>query len=287
MLTFFLISCKTSERITSVVPANGILMNPTIKPNAIYRTTMVTDNVSKVEYVGDEDVVEGIKSSGIEYPIITGTNNKIVTTSETGKLNLDGGYSMKSIYESIEESSRGNMPNRNASNGILKQLEGVQTFGSVDIEMNMTIDSIVGLQNEAFRSSIEQGMKAIVKQINYPKEYVQVGDTFHIHTPLAFPVGGGQNMALLVNDIYLLDSITHHIAYFSIDQVITLEVENQITDIRVEGKGNGNIEYDIVNQVNKYYYTELKMNSNIDVGDLGVKTEAITKTTVKVDFELK
>jgi len=60
------------------------------------------------------------------------------------------------------------------------------------------------------------------------------------------------------------------------------EIENKV--IIVEGKGSENIEYDIENQSNKYYYTELEMLSEIELNEMKVKTVALTKSTTRTQI---
>lgn len=284
---FFIVSCKTQEIITVELKQDGVLMNPTILPNSIYHTSVMTENNAVIEYFGNDDIIENFKTSGIEYPLVSNTTNLIGTTMETGKVTASGGFSVNSTYDTVEESLTGSMAKLKGSNGILKQFLGVRTFGNIDSQMQVSVDSIVGLENEALRSTIEQGMKSILNQVAYPNEYVQVGDSFSISMPIVFPIVGGKVMDMVIETKYLLDSISNTIAYFSLDQNITLGVDEQEVGIVIYGEGNGSIEYDMVNQNNQYYYTELKMNSTVDIEPFGVKSESINKTTVKTEIEKK
>ena len=69
---------------------------------------------------------------------------------------------------------------------------------------------------------------------------------------------------------------------YSYKDIFDHEIENKV--IIVEGKGSENIEYDIENQSNKYYYTELEMLSEIELNEMKVKTVALTKSTTRTQI---
>lgn len=257
---------------------DGILMKPTLLPNLIYQTTVLTENNTIIEYVDNDDIINNLKAKGIEYPITSNTRNLFESTMRTGQINEQGQFTIKSTYDKVETELTGSIIKLKKTDSSIKKLQGARAYGKVDKEYNIEIDSITNLKDESFRTTIEQGMKAIINQIEYPKEQIQIGKSFTIETPVKFPAGNGTAMDMIITDIYLLDSVSNNIAYFSIDQNIKVETSLEQTDLIVEGKGNGVIEYNLINKSNRLYYTELSIYSEVEVSGFKVKTKALTKS---------
>lgn len=275
---FFLFnSCNAQEK-------EGVLMNPTLMPNMEYITSVQTENNTIIEYVGNNALIENLKSKGIEYPITSNSKNLIVSTTRTGIMNNNQEFTIKSTYDKVETELKGSITKLKEKNSSIEKLQGAQAYGKVLKDLKIEIDSIVGLKDESLRTTIEQGMKTILNQIEYPKEQIKKGESFTIKTPVKFPAGNGVTVDMIVTNKYLLDSISNLIAYFSIKQDIKIETSIEQTDLIVKGSGVGVIQYDIINRSNKLYYTELLMNSEIEVSGVKVKTKALTKSTTTTEI---
>lgn len=278
-ISFFLPlnSCKAQEK-------EGVLINPTLMPNMEYKTSVHTENNTIIEYVGNNAIIENLKSKGIEYPITSNSKNLIVSTMRTGIMNNNQEFIIKSTYDKVETELTGSITKLKEKNSSIEKLQGAQAYGKVLKDLKIEIDSIIGLKDESFRTTIEQGMKTILNQIDYPKEHIKKGESFTINTPVKFPAGNGVMMDMILTNKYFLDSISNVIAYFSIEQNIKIETSIEQTDLIVEGKGSGLIQYDIKIQSNKLYYTEFLMNSEVEVSGVKVKTTALTKSTTTTEI---
>jgi len=269
-------SCKVQEK-------NGILIEPTLLPDKEYRTVLITEDNSTIEYKNNANILKALEDKGVEYPITSNKKSIMESTLITGKSNGEK-YSLSSSYDKAQSEHTGSLTKLQEPQKTIDNLEGAKVFGWIKNQRDIVIDSIVGLKDESLRTTIEQGMKNILNQIEYPKEKLEVGNSFSIETPMKFPAENGIVLDMVLMNTYKLDSINNSVAYLSIIQEMEARTEIAETDMKLEGLGSGRIEYHLTDKTYQLYKTEMNINTSTAVQDFEVITKARTISTMKTEI---
>lgn len=276
LFVLILISCKVYKR-------QGILFEPTIFSDKEYKMTLITEENSIIEYSGNQLLIDAIKEQGVEHPITSNKKTEIETKLTTGKLK-GSKYSFRLNYDKVKSSHTGSIAKLNNPIKTIERLQGVGIYGWVDENKDIEIDSVINLQDETLRISIEQGMKNIMNQIEFPKETISIGESFSNKTPIKFPVGNGTVLDMTITNTYKLISISNAIAYLSINQNIEVESDIAGSDLDIEGFGKGQLEYDIINKNVERSKTEMNFNSSIKIEGFNVKSNTKNISILKTEI---
>lgn len=264
----------------------GILIEPILLPNKEFKKTIIIEEKLLMEYEDNEQIIKVLKSKGIEYPITSNKKKVIETTTITGKSNEEK-YSVITTFDKEESEQNGSLSKLKETSKSVDKLKGLKVYGWVIINKNVIVDSIVGLKDESIKEVVEQSMKNILNQIEYPKKVLYVGDTASTRIPMSFPAGNKIVFNIVLKTIYKLDSISNPIAYLSIDQSIEAGTEISKVDLKIEGFGKGQIKYHLTDRIFQLYQTELDMTSLTSVESLKIKMKGKTISTMMPEIVKK
>lgn len=270
-------SCKAQKE-------SGVLLDPTLVPNQTYKVIQSSEDITIIEYKGDDKFIEALEQKGIEHPISSNEKEIIVSSLKTGRIDANGEFTLTCFYENASSELTGSITKLKEPNQSIEKLKGAIAFGKVNSNKQIQVDSIIGLNDESLLETIKQSLSSLNDQIEYPKEIIKIGDSFVQEIPTKFPAGNGQTLDIDLLNTFLLDSLSNSIAYFSLHQKITVRTDLEETDLFLEGEGTGFLEYDIQNKNYRFYHTELEMNSVVELKGIKIITMAVTKSTTKTEI---
>ncbi|WP_281335883.1 hypothetical protein [Flavobacterium eburneipallidum] len=223
-------------------------------PETKYDQTMDQTTHLEMKYSGDSEIIQKLKESGMQNPMITDNNSVIESVFKTGKLSENKDFPL--TIEFVKTTN---------SNDKIVIPSGTIIYGKGTLGNMPTLDSIVspGLSEE-FKKSMLQTMQATFSQINIPERTVKVGDVFSIDTPMSIPMAGMQ-LEMTITTTYKLESIQKNIADFDISQVFTMKTNTGKFPMNATGTGKGKLLYDIINNFNLKYQIDMEMSANMKI----------------------
>lgn len=268
-----LIGCKIQHQ-------TGVILNPSLLPNKEYETTVITENNQIIEYVGNKELINNLKSRGVDYPITSNSRSIIQSQLVTGAKDEKGNFSTKAIFKEASSELSGSIEKLEKKKDETSKLKGIIIYGWSNENLQMKVDSIVGTDDENFRSVLKQSMENMFNQTNYPDTLIHIGESFLLETPLKIPTGTGEYFDFIIKNNYKLDSIGHEVevAYFSILQEYIMKTELTDNKISVTGKGEGKLHFDIKNKTNLLFETESIMNTGLKMAEVEVRTKGYSKS---------
>lgn len=260
---------------------NSVKFENEFFPNKKYENINLTNSKSYMNFEGDKDFMEALKSHGISNPIVSETSINSISEIET-KNEKNNQIPFVTFFKKVSKTQ-----NTNGTETIEPDtLEGSYIYGYYQNRKFTVIDSI---QSEKINSETKKILKSVIenatKGINYPENPMKIGDTFEQNLPMDFPFADFGKISFIVNTNYLLKEIKNDIAFFEtkINFIMTSEIPN--IELTSNGKGCGVVEYDIKNKFttnnsSKYIldlHATLKENLKFHV-----KSESESKYTMKI-----
>lgn len=256
-----------------------VILNLKPKPNLDYTTTMITEMDSEIEYLGDQKFIDEMAKHGIENPMNMGSITTVKSNMKTGKLKDDNSFSLFCTYDSLTVTSTGIIAKLKNTKPIT-MMKGTQIYGSFQND-EMKIDSIVNLENDQLRTSLEQNMRNMFNQIKFPQKEIHIGESVTVKNPMTIPVTKDVAFDINIVSTYHFDSIKDSLAYFTVVQEIELKTDTKDLDFTMDGHGKGkfiyNREFDSVDHIE----TKMFMDSIIDIKGMKMKSKATTLTILK------
>jgi len=267
----------------TAIAQEGFKFELKIEPNKTYTTQMESQTNGTIDFKADETLLEQMKANGVETPMKMEQESTMILVSKTGEKNENGDISANMSYETIASKTVVNGEPIDKPN----PLDDMQIIGHYDAQNIFKIDSVIGSNvTDQLRSTITQTMENVQKQIDFPKEELKIGDTFDNEIPMSIPMQGLNSMDIIINSTYLLTDVSKGIAYFDVDQAITLDSEQEQMKLSASGSGKGVCEFSIDDNYLIKYTSELPITMNMEMNAmLSLKMEMDTKTSMSVKIE--
>ena len=258
LLVIALYSCQSQEEINFEV---GYLPE--------YKYTLSQNQVSEntIRYKGSEETLNKLKNKGVQNPTIIKSESKIKSISETGELD---GNSFPLKVELLESSNKRLSP-------------GTKFYGKI-VNGNVKIDSISSDQmSKELRNVLLNSMETAMNQIKYPKLKIKIGESFDQTSTMKIPVGNFVT-EILIKSIYTLKKVNDKIGYFDLKQDYKIKSKNGSYEMKVDGNGTGQIEYDTEKQFFTKYRSEMVMNiqTKLDSITMDLEVKSSTQQETKV-----
>lgn len=259
-----LLSCSNHAK-------TGVVFKLKYKPETKYIQSMdITSNVT-MNYSGSAEFLQRLKDNGVGNPVLKKTESKIEATFKTGKLSDGTHFPVIVEFTSWRSSdSTQVIPN------------GTIIYGQGTLDSMPKLDSIssAGMSDD-FKHTLLKTFQTTLSQITFPDKNLNVGDTFSHSVPLSIPIAS-TSIDMAIKTTYKLTAITNGIANFDISQVYSVK----LTPNTMEGKGNGNgqIQYDIANNVYLNYHETSSFTCKMKFDEIGIDLSStsnyVQKTTL-------
>lgn len=204
-------------------------------------------SIQEMTFIATDDVLEKLKSKGIENPTIKNTSYKIYNLNKTGSIKND------EFPITIEIKDTGDKDVVN-----IIPIE-TKIYGKVKIGEKPTLDSINSPKMDAEQKRlILSTMQTTFSQITLPNNDIKVGETFTREMPLNIPIGK-ENLKMTNTITYKLIKIENKKAFFDIIQDFNINITDKKDNLNAKGSGDGVLVFDIQNN----FYLKYELNSEI------------------------
>jgi hypothetical protein len=253
------------------------------KPNKIYKTQLKTTSHTEIEFIADKEIIDRIKSQGIELPMITESEMNMSTDIITEKLDENGEFPATMEY--------GKMISTTTISGKTtteeKPYSGMKILGKYNIENKFKVDTIIGDKvSQQMRNILKTTLESVQQAIKFPEKPMKAGDTFDSEIPMTIPMEGMNPISVKINMEYLLTKIKGNKAFFDIKQTVGLDISQEQLNIIASGTGTGTSEFDIKEKYLTKYKSELPMDMTIKVNEkMTMKMKMITTSEQNVVIE--
>jgi hypothetical protein len=253
------------------------------KPNKKYKTQLKTTSHTEIEFIADQEIIDRIKSKGIELPMITESVTNMATDIITQNLDKNGEFPATMEY--------GKMISLTTISGKTtteeKPYSGMKILGKYDIENKFKVYTIIGDKvSQQMRNVLKTTLESVQQAIKFPKKPMSVGETFNSEIPMTIPIEGMNPISVKINMEYLLTEIKGEKAFFDIKQTIGLDMNQEQLNVIASGTGTGTSEFDIKENYLTKYKSELPMDMTIKVNEkMTMKLKMITTSEQNVVIE--
>jgi hypothetical protein len=261
--------------ITSCAQEN-VVFKTKFKPNKKYKTQLKTTSHTEIEFIADKEIIDRIKSQGIELPMITESETNMSTDIITQNLDKNGEFPATMEYGKII--SKTTISGKTTTEE--KPYSGMKILGKYDSENKFKVDTIIGDKvSQQMRNILNTTLESVQQTIKFPEKTMKVGDKFNSEIPMRIPMEGMNPISVKINMEYLLTEIKNRKAYFDIKQTLGLDMSQEQLNIIASGTGTGISEFDIEENYLTKYKSELPMNMTIKVNEKMTMKMKMTTTS--------
>jgi len=254
----------------------SVIFKTKFKPSKKYKTQVKTTSHTEIEFIADQEIIDRIKSQGIELPMITESETNMATDINTQNLDENGEFSATMEY--------GKMITTKTISGKTtteeKPYSGMKILGKYDIENKFKIDTIIGDKvSQQMRNVLKTTLESVQQAIKFPEKPMKVGESFNSEIPMTIPMEGMNPISVKINMEYLLTEIKNGKAFFDIKQTVGLDISQEQLNVVASGTGTGISEFDIKENYLTKYKSKLPMDMTIKVNEKMTMKMKITTTS--------
>ena len=268
--------------ISSCAQRQGITFESKYKPDLMYTMTFLTESKSVLNFNGSKDKIDKLKAKGIMSPLISESKSEYTTKTTTGSIDSNRNFKATIEYGRIESIDKRNREEKKSLNPV----SGLIINGEYDENNSFHIDTMI---SESFdyelKNTLKTSIEGIQNHIKFPDKPMKVGDSFDQNIPMSIPIADLPPIKVSINKQYKLVKIKKNIAYFSIKQTVTLDMETNQFNVQTSGGGNGSAELDIEKMFVTKNETNLALNLVITVNDLIINANIESKSNHAVIIE--
>ena len=254
----------------------SVVFKTEFKPNKKYKTQLKTTSYTEIEFIADQEIMDRIKSQGIELPMITESETNMATDIITQNLDENGEFPATMEY--------GKMISTTTVNGKItteeKPFSGMKILGKYDVENKFKVDTIIGNKvSQQMRTILKTTLENVQETIKFPKESMKIGDKFNSEIPMSIPMEGMNPISVKIDMEYFLTEIKDGKAFFDIKQTVGLDMSQEQLNVVASGTGTGTSEFDINESYLTKYKSELPMDMTIKVNEKMTMKMKMTTTS--------
>jgi hypothetical protein len=254
----------------------SVIFKTKFKPSKKYKTQVKTTSHTEIEFIADQEIIDRIKSQGIELPMITESETNMATDINTQNLDENGEFSATMEY--------GKMITTKTISGKTtteeKPYSGMKILGKYDIQNKFKIDTIIGDKvSQQMRNVLKTTLESVQQAIEFPEKPMKVGESFNSEIPMTIPMEDMNPISVKINMEYLLTEIKNGKAFFDIKQTVGLDISQEQLNVVASGTGTGISEFDIKENYLTKYKSKLPMDMTIKVNEKMTMKMKITTTS--------
>ncbi|WP_339608263.1 hypothetical protein [uncultured Roseivirga sp.] len=261
----------------------SVVFKTKFKPNKKYKTQVKTTSYTEIEFIADQEIMDRLKSQGVELPIITESETNMSTDIITHELDKNGEFTATMEY--------GKMISNTTINGKTtteeKPYSGMKILGKYDVDNKFKVDSIIGEKvSQQMRTVLKTTLESVQQAIKFPEKPMKVGETFTSEIPMTIPMEGMNPISVKIDIEYLLTEIKEGKAFFNIKQTVGLDMSQEQLNIIASGTGAGTAQFDIKENFLTKYQSELSMSMTIKINEkMTMKMKSTTTSEHNVVIE--
>ncbi|RCH54724.1 hypothetical protein DJ568_09545 [Mucilaginibacter hurinus] len=258
-----------------------IIFNINYLPNNNYAVSTKMDMNMTMDFKGDTAQIKAMKGSGVKMPMVMIMNYDMQIGVKAGKKDAKNEYPVVMTYDKMDITGTMNGEKIPIP---ATPLNGAKIYARYDASGGIKIDSMPGkILDEPTKQAVINSITELQGQFKFPAEGIAVGQTFKQDVPMSMPVAG-KNMEMLINTAYKLNNIVNDIAYFDVDQSLTMEVPmNNGASMKMKGGGKGKMEYSLKTRFINIYSSDFNFGYTMDVNKVVMEGNADMKFVYTVN----
>jgi hypothetical protein len=243
----------------------------------------VTTSDGEFAFTGNEEMIEKIKANGTKLPIKFSSTSESNSTTSTGERNDDNSVPVRIVIDRSVNIQSANGQDLNKDNDLLS---GIVVEGVYENGVKLRVDSIISdkLDTET-KMMLRSVLESVLQNMTFPEKSLGIGDSFDQNIPMSIPSVGGRPINAEISLKYTLKKVKRGIAYFEIEQSLTMDMGMDQANITVTGGGMGMAEYVIDSHMLTNFESDLAMKMHMSMGELmmdgSFKVKSIQSITVK------
>ena len=234
----------------------GFIFKLKYLPNHQYDINYKFKVEGDINILGDDQIINQLKNQGMSLPLKLVMGMVMNANVNTGKYTIDKKFPLKL------EVSQGDLDFNISGKKIpLPNNTSLKStiIGYGDSYGKIFLDSLTTSgKKDTSKENINKVINTLQNNIIFPKEPMQIGDSFMQEIPFSLPIGNNTNATL--KTIYTLVSVVDGKAIFDVTQNIQTHIIMQNSDIGLTGLGNGKMTFDIKNTFLTGYTDKIKLN---------------------------
>jgi hypothetical protein len=252
------------------------------KPNKVYRATMTTSSETEVNFTGNQERIDKIKTNGTKLPIIISGSSESTTTTTTGTLTTEQTFPARMVFEKAVTTQKQNDKESKEDNS----MSGLIIEGFYENGNRLKIDTMISAtMDDDTKAMIKSTLEKVQEKITFPESPMKVGDTFKQEMPMQIPMAGLNPIQLIIITNYELTEIKNNKATFDFTQNVTLDISSKQSNVSATGEGKGISEFDITNNATTKYESDLTMIMTTTANDLVISAKINSKSKQVVTIE--
>lgn len=254
----------------------NVIFKTKFKPNKKYKTQVKTISYTEIQFKADKEIIDQLKSQGIDFPMITESETNMSTEIITEKFDKNGELPATMNYGKIISKSLINGKETIEE----KPYSGIKILGKYDSENKFKVDSIIGDNvSQQMRNVLVMALENVQQTIKFPERSMKVGDKFNSEIPMSIPMEGMNPITVKIDMEYTLTEIKDGKAFFDIKQTVGLHMGQEQLNVVANGTGTGSSEFDINKNYLTKYKSELPMDMTIKINEMITMKMKMTTTS--------
>ena len=228
-----------------------------------------------MDFSGNQEIIEKMKASGTNIPMIMSVSSEMITTTTTGEYADDMSFPAKIVYGKVTATQKLNDKETTGE----QPFSGLIVMGFYNKENKLEIDTMISDTMDAKAMKIfKTTLDALPQQIKFPETSLRIGESFDQKFPMQIPVPGfSPGKEVLVTN-YKLVEIKGNNAIFDILQHVTLDVVDDKAGVSTTGEGFGVLEFDMISNTITRHEAELTMTMKTMVNGLILNSKTYSKS---------
>lgn len=245
-------------------------------PSRNYETSSMVSIDMTLNFSGDAEMMEKIKASGTQIPMIMKGQTQTVVKVSTGDHVSARGLDATITYtkSTIAQELNGKPMESQAD-----PLSGMVVRGFYDKDLAFAVDTIVGTQvDPRIKEVLQKVLAQVQTQILFPSTPLSVGDSFDQTIPVDVPIPGYNAMKMELKNHYTLKSLDEELAKFDVKCTITFGFDNEKLRMNALGEGYGVALFSRKHQVTTQQDLNMDMKMTIDTNGMNITSQVSSHT---------
>ena len=237
---------------------------------------MIQTSTIQKKYIGSREFLDNLTYQGIKNPEVIRKESFNEFSMNTGDFDQDSLFPIELKVERI-----------NNTDDMESLPEGTIIYGNCSLGESPKMDSVYSKYlDEESKETVIESLSGFFSHMSFENKELKIGESFTKTIPFTVPISNILFIAKIIAT-YTLISISDGTATFKISETLESKKKYTTMHIKMIGKGDGTLKYDI----NNSYYKNYQLNMNVDITikqtEYTIKVHSIVNTEQNIEIANK
>ncbi len=237
---------------------------------------MIQTSTIQKQYIGSREFLDNLTYQGIKNPEVIRKESFNEFSMNTGDFDQDSLFPIELKVERI-----------NNTDDMESLPEGTIIYGNCSLGESPKMDSVYSKYlDEESKETVIESLSGFFSHMSFENKELKIGESFTKTIPFTVPISNILFKAKIIAT-YTLISISDGTATFKISETLESKKKYTTMHIKMIGKGDGTLKYDI----NNSYYKNYQLNMNVDITikqtEYTIKVHSIVNTEQNIEIANK